>query len=96
MQMKQISLATTGFELVIKRTRKREFLDEMNLVIPWPQLLVLITPHAPAGKTGRPLFVTDSSLQNTCNPHERWLCGVNPDGQNSQIDIQWSLFSGSF
>jgi hypothetical protein len=21
---------------------------------------------------------------------------VNPDGQNSQIDIQWSLFSGSF
>jgi len=29
--MKQISLATTGFELVTKRTRKREFLDEMNL-----------------------------------------------------------------
>jgi len=32
--MKQISLATTGFELVTKRTRKREFLGEMNLVIP--------------------------------------------------------------
>jgi hypothetical protein len=40
--MKQISLATTGFELATKRTRKREFLDEMNLVIPLPQLLVLI------------------------------------------------------
>jgi hypothetical protein len=31
--MKQISLATTGFELVTKRKRKREFLDEMNLVM---------------------------------------------------------------
>ena len=32
--MKQMSLAQTGFELVTRRTRKREFLDEMNLVIP--------------------------------------------------------------
>ena len=61
--MKQISLATTGFELVTKRTRKREFLDEMNLVIPWSQLLALITPHAPAGKTGRPPFATEMMLR---------------------------------
>ena len=61
--MKQISLATTGFELVTKRTRKREFLDEMNLVIPWWQLLGLITPHAPAGKTGRPPFATEVMLR---------------------------------
>ena len=61
--MKQISLATTGFELVTKRTRKREFLDEMNLVIPWSQLLGLITPHAPAGKTGRPPFATEVMLR---------------------------------
>ena len=61
--MKQISLATTGFELVTKRTRKREFLDEMNLVIPWSQLLALIAPHAPAGKTGRPPFATEVMLR---------------------------------
>ena len=61
--MKQISLATTGFELVTKRTRKREFLDEMNLVIPWSQLLSLIAPHAPAGKTGRPPFATEVMLR---------------------------------
>jgi len=35
--MKQISLAATGFELVTKRTRKRVFLDEMNLVVPWTE-----------------------------------------------------------
>ncbi len=53
--MKQISLARTGFELATKRTRKREFLDEMEQVIPRPGLLALIAPHAPAGKTGRRL-----------------------------------------
>ena len=61
--MKQMSLATTGFELVTKRTRKREFLDEMNLVIPWSELLSLIAPHAPAGKTGRPPFATEVMLR---------------------------------
>ena len=45
--MKQLSLATTGFELVTKRTRKREFLGEMTLVVPWAELVALITQHAP-------------------------------------------------
>jgi IS5 family transposase len=40
--MKQQSLATAGFELAAKRTRKREFLDEMNLVVPWSELVALI------------------------------------------------------
>ncbi len=61
--MEQMSLASTGFELVTKRTRKREFLDEMNLVIPWSELLALIAPHAPAGKTGRPPFATEVMLR---------------------------------
>ena len=51
--MSQISLGTSGFELSTKRTRKREFLDAMNFVVPWAELLGLIQPHAPAGK-GRP------------------------------------------
>ena len=42
-----MSLSTTGFELAHKRTRKREFLDEMNLVVPWTELVGLIEPHAP-------------------------------------------------
>ena len=55
--MKHISLATTGFELVHERTRKRVFLDEMDVVMPWTELLGLIKPFAPAGtslKVGAP------------------------------------------
>jgi IS5 family transposase len=63
MPMKQITLAATGFELVTKRTRKREFLDEMILVVPWSELVGLIQPHAPAGKTGRPPFAVLTMLR---------------------------------
>ena len=61
--MKQINLATTGFELTTKRTRKREFLDEMYVVIPWFELLSLMAPHVPAGKTGRSPFATKVMLR---------------------------------
>jgi IS5 family transposase len=57
-----MSLAT-GFELAAKRTRKREFLDEMNLVVPWAELVSLIEPHAPSGKTGRPPFAVSTMLR---------------------------------
>ena len=46
--MKQMSLGESGYERKTKRTRKREFLDEMNLVVPWTELVALIAPHAPA------------------------------------------------
>jgi IS5 family transposase len=61
--MKQISLATTGFELVTKR--KRVFLDEMSRVVPWRALVGLIQPFAPTGtgaKGGRPTFAVETML----------------------------------
>lgn len=57
--MKQMSLCESGFELATKRTRKRAFLEEMDKVIPWSQLLGLTGPHAPEGKMGRPAFATE-------------------------------------
>ena len=63
--MKQMSLDTTGFERKTKRTRKREFLDEMNLVVPWRELVLLIAPHAPTpgAKGGRPPFAVETMLR---------------------------------
>ena len=45
--MKQMSLSESVFERKTKRTRKREFLDDMNLVLPWVELVALIARHAP-------------------------------------------------
>ena len=63
--MKQMSLGAAGFERKTKRTRKREFLDEMNLVVPWSELVALVTQHAPArgAKGGRPPFAVETMLR---------------------------------
>jgi IS5 family transposase len=58
--MKQADL---GLNLSTKRTRKREFLDEMNRVVPWAALVALVTPHAPAGRRGRPPFPVETMLR---------------------------------
>ena len=52
-----------GLDLTTKRTRKREFLDEMGRVVPWLRLIALIEPHYPKGKTGRPPFPITTMLQ---------------------------------
>jgi transposase, IS5 family len=58
--MKQPSL---GLDLSTKKTRKREFLEEMNRVVPWPELVALIEPHSPRAKTGRPPFAIETMLR---------------------------------
>ena len=61
--MKQTSLGSSAFDLSPKRTRKREFLDKMNRVVPWADLTMLIEPHYPKGKTGRPPFEVPTMLR---------------------------------
>jgi hypothetical protein len=41
------SFVTTGFESTAKKTRQLEFLDEMNLVVLWTELVTLIESQAP-------------------------------------------------
>ena len=58
--MKQNSL---GLGTSTKRTRRREFLDEMDRVVPWSDLVAEIAPFMPAGKRGRPPFPVESLLR---------------------------------
>jgi IS5 family transposase len=52
--MKQMSLASGGFERYGKKTRRAAFLEEMNEVVPWAELCALIEPHYPKAGRGRP------------------------------------------
>ena len=45
-----MSLGRTGLERKTKRTRKQEFLDEMNLVVPWGELVRQLTSFGVALK----------------------------------------------
>ncbi len=44
----------TGFERYSKKTRRAQFLDEMEQVVPWAKLCALIEPHYPKEGNGRP------------------------------------------
>jgi IS5 family transposase len=52
--MKQLTLATVGFERYAKATRRTAFLAEMERVVPWPALCGLIEPFYPKPGNGRP------------------------------------------
>ena len=52
-----------GLNLSTKKTRKREFLEQMQRVVPWQELVDLIAPYAPEGRTGRPPFPVQMLLR---------------------------------
>jgi IS5 family transposase len=58
--MKQTDL---GLNLTSKRTRKGEFLAQMERVVPWAELVDLIAPYYPEGKNGRPPFALEAMLR---------------------------------
>ena len=65
--MKQADL---GLNLRAKRTRKREFLDEMNCVVPWADLVRLVTPFALEGRKGRPPFAVETMFRHLLQKHK--------------------------
>ena len=53
--MRQQTLAAqTGFETYGRKSKREQFLDEMEQVVPWAELQALIEPHYPRGENGRP------------------------------------------
>ena len=52
--MKQLTLARQAeFQRYSKRTRREQFLDEMDAVMPWAELFALVAPHYSKGEVGR-------------------------------------------
>ena len=58
--MKQSSL---GLGTWTKRTRRREFLGEMDRVVLWSDLVAQFAPFMPEGERGRPPFPVESLLR---------------------------------
>ena len=53
--MRQQTLASqAGFERYGRKTRREQFLEEMEQVVPWPELEELVRPYYPKGENGRP------------------------------------------
>ena len=79
--MKQAAL---NLSLSLKKTRKREFLEQMEQVVPWSALVELIAPYYPDGKNGRPPF----SLQTMLRIHfmQQWFTLSDPGMEEAFFD----------
>lgn len=83
--MKQLSLAS-GFEVSSKRTRKRVFLEEMDRVVPWRELVALIEPHYwGKASTGRPPFPCELMLR--IHFLQQWFGHSDPAMEESLHDV---------
>lgn len=82
MPMKQLGL---GLNLSTKKTRKREFLEEMERVVPWKVLVQIVEPHYPKGKTGRPPFGIESMLR--IHYLQQWFGLSDPAMEESLHDV---------
>ncbi|SEL35337.1 Transposase domain, partial [Roseateles sp. YR242] len=80
--MKQQSL---GLNLLTKKTRKREFLEQMNKVVPWDVLVQIVAPHYPKGKTGRPPFPIETMLR--IHYLQQWFGLSDPAMEEALHDI---------
>jgi transposase, IS5 family len=80
--MKQASL---GLGSSSRRTRKRQFLDEMERVVPWAALVTLIAPHMPAGQRGRPPFPVEAMLR--IHFMQQWFTLSDPAMEEALHDV---------
>ncbi len=57
--MRQQSLSDRGFDKYSKKTRKQQFLEEMDIIVPWRELATAIEPYypKPEGAGRRPVGV---------------------------------------
>jgi IS5 family transposase len=80
--MKQLGL---GLNLSTKRTRKREFLDEMERVVPWAALVQVVEPYYPKAKTGRPPFGIETMLR--IHYLQQWFALSDPAMEEALHDM---------
>ena len=80
--MKQISL---GLNLSTKKTRKREFLEQMETVVPWAVLVQIVQPCSPKAKTGRPPFAIETMLR--IHYMQQWFGLSDPAMEEALHDV---------
>ena len=80
--MKQAAL---NLNLSVKKTRKREFLEQMERVVPWAALVALIALYYPDGRTGRPPFALETMLRT--HFLQQWFSLSDPAMEEAFFDV---------
>jgi len=76
--------ATLNLDLKLKKTRKQVFLEQMEQVVPWADLIALIAPYYPEGKNGRPPFPLMTMLRT--HFMQQWFTLSDPAMEEAFFD----------
>ncbi len=93
--MKQVSMSMTGYFDKGKKTRREQFLAEMDQVVPWARLCALIEPCYPKGSPagGRPPLPLERMLRIYCL--QQWYNLSDPGAEEALYDsITMRQFAG--
>jgi transposase, IS5 family len=83
--MKQLGLNDPGFVKHPKKTRKAQFLAEMNQVVPWSRLVALIEPYYPKPGNGRRPIPLETMLR--IHFMQQWFAYSDPAMEEALHDI---------
>ena len=61
--MKQQSFSDYEYSCRKKKTKREEFLDTMEEIIPWDEWVEFVRPYYPSGKRGRPVKGIEKMLR---------------------------------
>jgi hypothetical protein len=70
----------------VKKTRKAEFLEQMERVVPWAELVALIAPYHPEGKNGRAPFPLETMLRT--HFLQPWFTLSDPAIEEALFDVR--------
>jgi len=91
----QMSLSMSGFFDKGKKTRREQFLAEMDQVVPWARLCAVIEPHYPKGspRGGRPPLPLERMFRIYCL--QQWYNLSDPGAEEALYDsITMRQFAG--
>jgi len=84
--MKTMSFASLAYENKKKRTRREAFLEEMDQVIPWAELLEVIEEHYPKAGNGRQPMPLERMLRIYFM--QQWYALSDPAMEDALYDIE--------
>ncbi len=84
--MKQTTFASMAWAAKGRTTRRERFLAEMNAVMPWARLTVLIEPHYPKAGSGRPPLPLERMLRIYFM--QQWFNLSDPQAEDALYDIE--------
>ncbi len=70
-----------------KKTKRKEFLEMMEEIIPWDEWVGIIVPYYPSGKRGRPTCGIETMLRIYCWLLSIFICSSKVNFSKNRVSL---------